>query len=68
MTRAEIIDETWMELSYVMRIRRGNAVVRALIRTLIEEGGANEAQRARLKSLLVEPPVVASTQCLNAAP
>jgi hypothetical protein len=59
-------DETWTELAYVMRITRGDPVVRALISTLIEDGGANEAQRERLRSLLVEPPVVASTQPLTA--
>jgi hypothetical protein len=57
-------EETWSELAYAMRTTRGDAVVRALISTLIEAGGATEAQRERLKSLLMEPAVVASTKRL----
>lgn len=54
-------NETWLELSYSMRTTHGDAVLRALVSTLIEDGGVDQAQRERLRSLLIEPTVVAST-------
>jgi hypothetical protein len=45
-------DEVWNELAYLVRVTRADPVVRALIATLIEDGGADDANRERLRSLL----------------
>jgi hypothetical protein len=45
-------DEVWAELAYLTQTTHDDPVVQALIRTLIDDGGAAPPQRERLKVLL----------------